>query len=94
MTFQTFCVLAFILVILAMERDPVVKFVVANPGFIVARIAFAHWYMVVTHPWVMIPHMRFLPVQSIIFYGNLLDDYFEVFPEAAEDQEDEDDYYE
>lgn len=92
MTFTTFCILAFILIILAMERDPVVKFVIANPGYIIARIAFAHWYMLTTHPWIMIPHMRFFPVQSIIFYSILLEEYHEIFPEVnAEDEEDWDD---
>ena len=89
MSFQTFCLLAFILVLIAMERDPVIKFVIANPGFILARLTFAHWYMLVTSRHVMNLHMRLLPVESIIFYSELIDTYMELFPEAAEMEEDD-----
>ena len=89
MSFQTFCLLAFILVLIAMERDPVIKFVIANPGFILARLTFAHWYMLVTSRHIMNWHMRLLPVESIIFYSELIDTYMELFPEAAEMEEDD-----
>ena len=89
MSFQTFCLLAFILVLIAMERDPVIKFVIANPGFILARLTFAHWYMLVTQRHIMNLHMRLLPVESIIFYSELIDTYMELFPEAAEMEEDD-----
>ena len=89
MSFQTFCLLAFILVLIAMERDPVIKFIIANPGFILARLAFAHWYMLVTQRHIMSWHMRLFPVESIIFYSELIEDYMELFPEAAEMEEDD-----
>ena len=90
MSFPTFCLIAFFIVFIAMERDPVIKFVIANPGFILARLTFAHWYMLVTSRHVMNWHMRLLPVESIIFYSELIDTYMELFPEAAEPMEEDD----
>ena len=89
MSFPTFCLIAFFIVFIAMERDPVIKFVIANPGFILARLTFAHWYMLVTQRHIMSWHMRLLPVESIIFYSDLIEDYMELFPEAAEMEEDD-----
>ena len=89
MTFTTFCVLAAIILAIAIQTNPVVEFIFVNPGFMIARVTFAHWYMLVTSPVIMNTHMRLLPVESIIFYSDLIDEYFEIFPEAANMIEDD-----
>ena len=89
MSFPTFCLIAFFILFIAMEQDPVIKFVIANPGFILARLTFALWYMLVTTPRIMNPHMRFLPVESIIFYSDLIEIYHELFPEVLEEDDDD-----
>ena len=83
--FQACCLLIFSILGTAIIIDPVTKFVISNPIFVIRRIVFSMWYLFWTDPAVVIPFTRLCPVTAMEFYFNLIDAYQEVFPEAFDE---------
>ena len=76
--------------------DPVTQFVFANPLYVLKRLLFTVYYLVVTDPRIIVFVSRRFPMWSMEFYFKLLLQYRAVFPEIfdengaiikAEDQE-------
>lgn len=87
--YQLCCTLIAVIIAIAIHIDPVVNYIFTHPIDYLNRLRFALWYMLVTSRNIMVPHMRFLPVESIIFYSELLEEYHATFPELFDGSDNE-----
>lgn len=96
MTYYQACLtLVFAILGTAIIIDPVTQFVFANPLYVLKRLLFTVYYLVVTDPRIIVFVSRRFPMWSMEFYFKLLLQYRAVFPEIFDEngeiiKEDED----
>ena len=86
MTYYQACLtLVFAILGTAIIIDPVTQFVFANPWYVLKRLLFTIYYVVVTDPRIIVFVSGRWPMWAMKYYFKLLVQYKAVFPEIFDE---------